>query len=198
VYAVFRGEPHRRALTYLDDAGERTITLLSRKLVAGRTDPLPWDELAGFDGIYFTGGGPGALQAARSAGTLVATARELDTLKAARVQLDAIVSSATDVGETYRRGDLDPEPAVTVRTHGAEGGTFALPGEEPRTYAAAPPPGPRVDAYGSGDCFAAGLTYGLAEGLPVEKELALASVRGATAVTRRGAYGGTQGLRSGG
>ena len=46
--------------------------------------------------------------------------------------------------------------------------------------------------------FAAGLTYVLAKGLPVEEALALASVRGATAVTRRGAYGGTLGLRSGG
>ena len=31
-------------------------------------------------------------------------------------------------------------------------------------WAAAPLPGPPVDAYGAGDCFAAGLTYGLAEG----------------------------------
>src|SRR6266700_5029543 len=140
VYVVFRGERHRRAITYLDDAGERTITLLSRKLVARRTDPLPWEELAEFDGIYFTGGGPGALQAARSAGTVVATARELQTLKDARVQLDAVVSSATDVGETYRPGDLQPEPALTVWTHGADGGAYALRGEEPRKYAPAPLP----------------------------------------------------------
>jgi ribokinase len=197
VYAVFRGEPQRRALTYLDQAGERTITLLSRKLVARRTDPLPWEELAGFDGIYFTGGGPGALQAARAARALVATARELQTLMDARVQLDAVVSSATDPGESYRPGDLEPEPALTVWTNGADGGTYALQGEEPRTYSAAPLPGPRADAYGSGDCFAAGLTYGLAKSLPAEEALALAAVRGATAVTRNGAYGGTEGLPSG-
>jgi ribokinase len=197
VHAVFRGEPQRRALTYVDSAGERTITLLSRKLVAHRTDPLPWDELTEFAGIYFTGGGPGALQAARAAGKLVATARELPTLRDARVQLDAVVSSANDPGERYKRGDLEPEPALTVWTGGPEGGTYALAGDEPARYAAVPLPGPRTDAYGSGDCFAAGLTYGLAEGLPAAEALALAAVRGATAVTRKGAYGGAQGLRSG-
>jgi ribokinase len=197
MYAVFRNEPQRRALTYLDDDGERTITLLSRKLVTRRTDPLPWDELAGFDGIYFTGGGPGMLQAARAAKALVATARELETLRDARVHLDAVVSSARDADERYERGDLEPEPSLAVWTRGAEGGTYALAGEEPRTYEAVPLPGPRADAYGSGDSFAAGLTYGLAQGLPVEDALALAAVRGATAMTRKGAYGGAPGLRSG-
>lgn len=197
VYAVGRHEPQRRALTYLDDAGERTITLLSRKLVASRTDPLPWHELTEFDGIYFSGGGPGALQAARAARVVVATARELETLQYAGVELDAVVSSASDREETYQTGDLQPEPRLTVWTHGPDGGTYAVKGEEPRSYAAVQPPGPRADAYGSGDCFAAGLTYGLAEGMPPEQAIALAAVRGATAVTRKGAYGGAQGLRSG-
>ncbi len=31
-------------------------------------------------------------------------------------------------------------------------------------WGAAPLPGPRVDSYGAGDSFAAGLTYGLAAG----------------------------------
>jgi len=190
VYAVFRGEAQRRAVTYLDDAGERTITLLSRKLLARRTDPLPWAELAEYDGIYFTGGGPGALQAARAATKLVATARELQTLRDARVQLDAVVSSSTDVGERFAQGDLDPPPTLSVWTDGANGGMYSVAGDEPRAYAAAPLPGPRADAYGSGDCFAAGLTYGLAQGLAPEDAIALGAARGAEAVTRKGAHGG--------
>ena len=190
VHAVGRPEPQRRAVTYVDDGGERTITLLSRKLVARRTDPLPWAELDDFDGIYFTGGGPGALQAARSARVLVATARELETLRDARVELDALVSSATDPGERYEQGDLEPLPALQVWTRGPDGGAYSVRGQTPLPYAAVPLPGPRVDAYGSGDCFAAGLTYGLAKRLPPEEALALAAVRGATAVTRKGAYGG--------
>lgn len=197
VYAVGRGEPQRRALTYLDDNGERTITLLSRKLVARRTDPLPWEQLRHFDGVYFTGGGPGALQAARAAHVLVATARELPTLQDGRVELDAVVSSSTDAGERYRQGDLEPVPALQVWTEGRDGGTYSVHGGEPQLYPPVPLPGPRADAYGSGDCFAAGLTYGLAQGLPPAEALALAAVRGATAVTRRGAYGGGQGLPSG-
>jgi ribokinase len=45
------------------------------------------------------------------------------------------------------------------------------------------------DTYGAGDSFAAGLTYGLAEGLPVDDAIALAARTGAAAVTRQGAHG---------
>src|SRR5436309_3236732 len=38
-------EPQRRAVTYVDDNGERTITVLGDRLVPRPNDPLPWDEL---------------------------------------------------------------------------------------------------------------------------------------------------------
>jgi ribokinase len=47
--------------------------------------------------------------------------------------------------------------------------------------------GPYEDAYGAGDCFAAGLTYALAQGLEVADALTFASERGALALTRKGA-----------
>ena len=80
VEAAIRPEPQRRAVTHVDDTGERTITLLSHKLVPRRADALPWDELEHVDAVYFTGGDPDALRAARAARVLVATARELPTL----------------------------------------------------------------------------------------------------------------------
>ena len=43
------------------------------------------------------------------------------------------------------------------------------------------------DAYGAGDCFAAGLTFALAKGMEIPDALAFASERGALALTRRGA-----------
>ncbi|MEA2375656.1 MAG: ribokinase, partial [Thermoleophilaceae bacterium] len=38
-------EPTRRAFTFVDAAGERTITVIGKRLQAHRDDPLPWDEL---------------------------------------------------------------------------------------------------------------------------------------------------------
>ena len=48
--------------------------------------------------------------------------------------------------------------------------------------------GPVQDTYGSGDSFAAALTYGLAAGEAPEEALALAARAGATCMTGRGPY----------
>jgi ribokinase len=55
-------------------------------------------------------------------------------------------------------------------------------------WPAAPLPGPVVDAYGAGDSFAAGLTYGLAEGRSMAEALELGARCGAASVTGRGPY----------
>jgi ribokinase len=186
VEAAFRPEPQRRAVTFADDMGERTITLIGAKLRPRIEDPLPWDELAAFDGIYFTAGEPDVLRAARRARVLVATARELPTMLAAsELQLDALVSSANDPSEQYA-GELRRAPRLVVRTEGASGGSYE-PGNG--RWAAAPLPGAPVDSYGAGDCLAAGLTVGLAEGRSVPDALALAAASAARALTRRGAHG---------
>ena len=188
VEAAVRDEPQRRAFTYVDDDGERTITVLSHKLVAHGDDDLPWDELSDIDAVYFTGGDVEALRRARRARVLVATSRELETLRQAGVQLDALVGSATDEGETYRDGDLDPPPLTVVRTEGKAGGTYEHEGRSGR-YMATPLPGPLVDTYGAGDSFAAGLTYALGARMPLEEALSFAAAQGAEAMTRRGAHG---------
>lgn len=189
VEAAIRPEPQRRAVTHVDATGERTITLLSHKLIPRRSDDLPWDELAGMDAVYFTGGDPDALRAARAANTLVATARELSTLVEAGVELDALVRSGTDPGETYEEGALDPPPRISVATAGSTGGLVTEGGEESR-YSAAALPGPVSDMYGAGDSFAAGLTFGLGSGLGLQRALEVATGCAARALTRRGAYGG--------
>lgn len=188
VHAGTREETHRQAFTFVSDDGERTITVLGPKLVPFRSDRLPWDELAEIDAVYFTGGDPDALRAARQARVLVATARELPTLQEAGVELDALVHSGTDLGERYEPGQLEPPPKLVVTTMGREGGEFVA-GEREGTYAAAELPGPLADAYGAGDSFAAGLAFALARGDSVEEALAFAARSGAAAMTIRGAYG---------
>jgi ribokinase len=189
VHAATRDQPQRRAFTFVDAIGERTITLLGEKLHPHRADRLPWDELAKIDVVYFSAGDADALRAARQARVLVATARELPTLLEAEVPLDALVLSARDPAETYEPGQLDPPPGLIVSTLGRDGGTYVA-GERSGSYAAADVPGPVVNAYGAGDAFAAGLTFALARGNELEKALAFAAKCGAAAMTGRGAYEG--------
>jgi ribokinase len=185
VHAGHAPGSQRRALTHVDEDGERTITLLGEKLrPSGEDGTLPWEELARCDAVYFTGGDVGALRAARRAPMLVATARELPTLQRAGVQVDVLVGSGEDPAERFEPGELDPEPRIVVTTAGALGG-WIRPGGP---FRAAPIPGPVSDAYGCGDCFAAGLTYGLALGEPVDEAVGLASRCGAAVLTGRGAY----------
>ena len=188
VRAVVRDAPQRRAFTYLDDAAERTITVLGERLVPHGDDDLPWDELAGCDAVYFTGGDAAALRASRAARVLVATPRALDTLRTAGVQLDVLVASANDPGERVADGEIDPPPHQVVLTEGAAGGRWTA-GTRDGRWAVADPPGPPVDAYGCGDSFALGLTFGLGDGATLPEALELAAWCGAQCLAGRGPYG---------
>ncbi len=186
VDATFRPEPQRRGFTYLDDSGERTITVIEKKQHPSRSDELAWDEFGHIDAVYVCAGTPDAIQAARQARIVVATARELEMLKKAHVELDALVASVNDPSEQFSDGGLDPHPRLVVRTAGAEGGTYEPGGGR---WTPTPLPGPFCDAYGAGDSFAAGLTYALAASRSVEDAVEFAASRGAEALARPGAHG---------
>ena len=175
----------RSGFVFLDDTGERTITTIGRKQhPRGHDESLPWHELARCDAVYFCAGDADALLLARRARVLVATARELATLRQASVELDALVSSGKDEAELYHPGQLDPEPRLVVTTSGALGG-WVQPGGP---YKAAPLPPHPADAYGSGDCFAAGLAFGLAAGLDGLDALEFAARCGAGAIAGPGVH----------
>jgi ribokinase len=184
VHAMRPDDAQRRAVCFVDEAGERTITVLGRKLVPSGDDAdLPWENLANADAVYFVSGDVAALRQARRARTLVATSRELQTLKVGGVPLDALVGSGKDEGEVFHPGDLDPPPRLAVSTSGSLGG-WAQPGGP---YRAATPSGPIEDAYGCGDAFAAGLALALGRGLDSQGALEFAAQCGADALTLRGA-----------
>jgi ribokinase len=185
IECVYRDEPQRRGFTYIDRDGERTITVIGRKLVPHADDPLPWSELDHVAGVYFCGGDAGALREARRARVLVATARELPTLVEARVELDVLVQSGDDESERYRPGDLDPPPRLVATTEGKAGGRYVAAGREGR-WAASPLPGPFADTYGAGDSFAGALVFALATGRSTDEALAFAAQRAAVAMTRHG------------
>ncbi len=189
VEAAIRGAPTRRAVTFIDPAGERTITTLGERLDPHAEDPLAWDELAEADAVYFTAGDPDALREARRARVLVATTRAFPTLVAGGVLLDAAVGSGHDPAERYNPSALTRGATIVVRTEGVRGGTYETSSDAGR-YEAAPLPGPVVDTYGCGDSFAAGLTFALGEGRDLERALGLAARCGAASVTGRGPFGG--------
>jgi ribokinase len=190
VLASRHAREHRRVLVHVEAAGERAITVLGDRLWPAAADPLPWDRLAGSDGVYFTGGDAGAVRAARAARVLVATARPGAALVAARVRLDALVRSAADPGERLDPAALEPRPPLVVTTEGASGGRWEAADGTSGRWAPSPPPGPPVDAYGCGDAFAAGLTYALTLGRRAQDAVDFAARLGAACLTRRGGYPG--------
>src|SRR5712691_10019164 len=148
-HAAHTSEAQRRAFTYVDSDGERTITVLGRKLIpSGEDGSLPWEELGRCEAVY--------------------------------------VVSGEDAGERFEPGELEPPPRYVVTTSGSLGG-WVRPGGP---FRAVSPPGPVQDAYGCGDCFAAGLTYALAEGRTMEDAVALGARCGAAVLTGRGPYDG--------
>jgi ribokinase len=188
VHCEFKDKPQRRGFTYLDSGGERTITTIHERYGPSGDDELAWDELDDADAVYFVSGDGAALQAARRARVLVATARSLPVLAETGVQLDVLVHSSTDTGELYSAGQLQPEPRLVVGTAGSEGGTWTAAEGRTGSFHAAPLPGPVADTYGAGDSFAAGLTFALGSGLQLEPALELASRCGAASITGRGAF----------
>ncbi len=188
VEAAWRPERQRQAFVFTDAHAERTITVMGDRVGPRGNDPLPWTELDHVDGVYFTAGDADAVRRARAARTLVSTARAIEPLARAGVQIDMLVSSSRDVGERYKPGDIDPPLRLVACTAGAAGGCVEALDGTTTEWTAAPLPGPPID--GAGDSFAAGLTYGLAAGRSPEEALVIGARCGAACVTGRGPYTG--------
>ena len=183
------GAGTRRAVTVVDDAGERTITTFGDRLdPAGDSGSAHWAKLRGLDSAYFTAGDVPALRRAREAATvLVASPRARHALGHG-VPIDALVLSAHDEIEVAAAEPVEHEAELVVRTEGARGGRWRRRSGEEGRFSAAPVPGPVVDTYGCGDSFAAGLTFGLGAGMPLAPALELAARCGAVCLTGAGPY----------
>ncbi len=188
VCAAPRADATRRAVTFVDDTGERTITTLGPRLEPAIEDARePWDELAQIDAVYFTAGDVEALRAARAARVLVASPRALDALDHG-IALDALVLSDDDATERGEAALAQGDAELVVRTRGKDGGTYSTRDGDSGSFPAASPPGEPVNSYGCGDSFAAGLTYALGAGMSVPDALELAARCGAYCLTGRGPY----------
>jgi ribokinase len=185
VHAARRGdEPTRRALTLLENAGERTIVTVGERLEPRGEDELDWQRLRDSQSVYFTAGDAGALCHARESPILVATPRGRAALQAGP-SLDALVFSGEDEDETHWARQLKDKARLMVETRGAEGGVWW--GESEGIWRALAPEGAIKDAYGAGDSFAAGFTFGLGTGGTVAEAAGVGARCGARMLTRAGA-----------
>ncbi len=177
VFAARRTQPHTRDLVMVTPGGQRTIIVVGEPLHPKRSDPLPWEELATCDAVYFTAQDPEALRAARAAKLLVVTARRREALIKSGVTADVVVGSLGDPRENSALADYPQRPRALVLTDGARGGQVeTAAGIE--HFPPAAPPAAIVGSYGAGDSFAGALVYFLACGrAPLD------------AATRAAAYG---------
>ena len=139
VHAAARELPQTRVLALVDPTRERTLMVVGENDHPRADDPLPWDELAQMDGVYFTGQDPRTLELARRAAVVVVTARRFEPLVQSGVRVDALVGSRRDPGEQYDLSRLSEPPTHVIVTDGGHGGTG---------YAAVRPTGPVVEQLG--------------------------------------------------
>jgi ribokinase len=185
VHVAWRSEPTRRAVTLLE-GGERSIVTIGERLEPRARDSLDWDVLDGARGVYFTAGDAGALRQARRADVLVATPRARHALaERLKTPIDALVYSGDDHDESMWAKRAADRARLLVETRGHDGGTWF--GTEQGNWQPVAPPGPARDAYGCGDSFAAGFTFGLAEGRSVADAAAIGAGCGARCLSRVGA-----------
>ena len=185
VHVAWRPQPQRRGITFLDPAGERTITVIGPRLTPADQDPLPWELLDDCRGCYFTGG---SARQARRAHRLVATTRVRELL--GEVVPNVWVGSSKDPREMVEASQWVPPADLCVLTRGEEGGSYWCAEGREHTYPASPLPAPPVDAYGCGDSFAGALAYAVGMGLPTEAAVQLAARCGAACRSGRGPYAG--------
>ncbi len=183
-HVAWRDEPTRRAVVLLVDGGERTIVTIGTRLHPCGDDDLDWTRIGHADGAYFTAGDRSALMHARTAGVLTATPRGRGALDGEGPELDALIFSELDRDENDWAKRLAHRARLLVATRGEEGGRWW--GESTGTWPACPPPGPIKDAYGAGDSFAAGFTYGLASGEAIAGAARRGAECGARALTHQG------------
>ena len=175
LHVAWRDMPTRRGFSLVNYEGERAITVFGERLAPTCRDGFDWDIFKKMDGIFITASDSGIFKKARIAKVLCTTPRVgIDTINNANIFLDGLIGSNLDPGEVFSLSQLSLKPRFTIKTEGENGGILSPGGR----YKALKNKNPKVDSYGCGDSFAAGILYGLASKWSIEKSLELAKVIG--------------------
>ena len=185
VHVAWRSEATRKGFSLIDNKGERSITIIGKRLAPSYKDNLDWNILSDMDGVFITAGDYNLFRKAREGNVLCTTPRVgIDLLNKSEVHLDALIGSNLDPDESFLLSDLNKKPRYIIKTEGEKGG-ISMPGGR---FSAVNNDYPQIDSYGCGDSFAAGILYGLAGNWPIEKALKLGTVLGRNCIEHFGPY----------
>ena len=185
LHVAWRSEATRKGFSLIDKNGERSITIIGKRLAPSFNDNLDWSILSDMDGIFVTAGDDNLLKKARKANILCTTPRVgIDLINKSKVTLDALIGSNLDPGESFLLSDLHKKPRYIIKTEGEKGGIY-IPGGR---FNAINNNDLKIDSYGCGDSFAAGILYGLAESWSIENALKLGKVLGRNCIEHFGPY----------
>ena len=121
----------------------------------------------------------------RIANTLCTTPRVgLNIINESGILIDGLIGSNLDPGEFFSLNDLILKPKFVIKTEGENGG-IVFPGGR---YKAFENKKYKVDSYGCGDSFAAGILYGLSSNMNIEETLKIAKILGRNCSEHFGPY----------
>ncbi len=185
LHVAWRDKPTRKGFSLIDSNGERSITVIGERLAPTYKDKLDWNLFEKMDGIFITASDSEIFKKARIADSLCTTPRVgLNIINKSNVLLDGLIGSNLDPGEVFSLSDISIKPKLIIKTEGENGGIL-YPGGR---YEALINAKQKIDSYGCGDAFAAGILYGLSSKWNIDKILSLAKLLGRDASECFGPY----------
>ncbi len=185
LHVAWRNKPTRRGFSLIDSECERSITIIGDRLSPIHNDDLDWNTLNNMDGVFITAADKELFKKSRVAKTLCTTPRVgLDIINESGIFLDGLISSNLDPGEFFSLNELRLKPRFVIKTEGEKGGIM-FPGGR---YKAIKNKKNKIDSYGCGDSFAAGILYGLSSNWNIEESLNLAKILGRNCSEHFGPY----------
>ena len=185
LHVAWRDKPTRKGFSLIDSNGERSITVIGERLAPTYKDKLDWNLFEKMDGIFITASDSEIFKKARIADSLCTTPRVgINTINKSNVLLDGLIGSNLDPGEVFSLSDISIKPKLIIKTEGENGGIL-YPGGR---YEALINTKQKIDSYGCGDAFAAGILYGLSSKWSIDKILSLAKLLGRDASECFGPY----------
>ena len=186
LHVAWCDKPTRKGFSLIDSEGERSITIIGDRLAPTHKDNLDWSILNEMDGVFITAADMQIFKKSRIAKTLCSTPRAgLNIINESKIFLDGLIGSNLDPGEAFSLTELSLKPKFVIKTEGENGGIL-FPGGR---YKAFENIKDKVDSYGCGDSFAAGILYGLASKWSIEESLNLAKILGRNCSEHFGPYG---------
>ena len=185
LHVAWRDKPTRKGFSVIDSKGERSITIIGDRISPKNNDNLDWSILKDMDGIFITAADKEIFKKSRFAKILCTTPRVgLNIINESGIFLDGLISSNLDPGEVFSLSQLSIQPRFIIKTEGENGG-IVFPGGR---YKAIENIKNKVDSYGCGDSFAAGILYGLSSNWDIDESLNLAKIMGRNCSEHFGPY----------